>query len=238
MQKSELEQNKTSKEIIMELSKLEEYQNKKKPMMSPFLATSHRIGEFSSNKTPKEGDKIVYIDGAFDILHIGHIETLKKAKELGDFLYVGVHDDDTVHRFRGKNYPILNLNERLFNLLALRYVDEVVIAAPWKITSDLIKQLKINTVVQGTNLKSDADFIHFKDKNDDPYQVPKDLGIYQDIPSEYDLTCEILIDRLINSSDIYIKKYFAKSEKKEEFFDPNKSLETYIKTDTDTDVKK
>lgn len=38
----------------------------------------------------------MYIDGSYDMLHIGHIETLKKARELGDYLIVGLHDDETV----------------------------------------------------------------------------------------------------------------------------------------------
>jgi ethanolamine-phosphate cytidylyltransferase len=57
------------------------------------LTTSRRISQFSNKREPKEGDTIVYIDGTFDLFHIGHVEVLKKAKELGDFLIVGVHDD-------------------------------------------------------------------------------------------------------------------------------------------------
>lgn len=215
----------TSKEIVDEMSKLTEFSKRKKPVMSSFLATSWRIAEFSNNRVPKEGDKIVYIDGAFDILHIGHVETLRKAKELGDFLYVGCHDDDTVHKFRGKNYPILNLNERVFNLLALRYVDEVIIGAPWKITEDMIKSLKINVVVQGTSLKYDKDLLKVTKPEDDPYEIPKKLGIYQTIESEYDLTNEVLVERIIKNRDIYIKKYMKKAEKDQEFFDSNNAKE-------------
>jgi len=61
------------------------------------LNTTKRIRQFSSgNREPKDGDKIVYIDGSYDMLHIGHIETLRKASELGDYLIVGLHDDETV----------------------------------------------------------------------------------------------------------------------------------------------
>ncbi len=45
------------------------------------------------NREPKQSDKIVYIDGSFDMLHMGHIKTLELARKLGDFLIVGVHDD-------------------------------------------------------------------------------------------------------------------------------------------------
>ena len=49
---------------------------------------------------------------------IGYVEILKKAKELGDFLFVGLHNDATVKKYRGNSFPILNLQERTFNLLA------------------------------------------------------------------------------------------------------------------------
>jgi len=109
---------------------------------SNFIATTRRISEFANKSRRPEG-KVVYVDGSFDLFHIGHVETLKKAKELGDFLIVGVHDDATVNQHKGSNYPIMNLYERVLNVLAIKYVDEVVIAAPWVITEDLLKSLNI-----------------------------------------------------------------------------------------------
>jgi len=112
---------------------------------------------------------VVYIDGAFDLFHIGHIDTLRKAKALGTFLYVGLHDDRTVNEKRGgqasfgslvqlsavyvlmcrcvmfcmfapgRNYPIMNLHERVLNVLSCKYCDEVVIGAPWEVTKDLVR---------------------------------------------------------------------------------------------------
>ena len=186
----------------------------RRPIMSNFLTTSWRLSEFCNNKVPKENDKIVYIDGTFDVLHIGHIEILKKAKELGDFLYVGLHDDATVNKHRGKNYPILNLQERTFNLLALKYVDEVIIGAPWAVTEDLIKSLKINLVVQGTAKKTDD----YTEVIEDSYVVPKKMGIYQEIESPYDLSSEVLVQRLINKREVYVQKYKNKIEKEAEYY--------------------
>lgn len=98
---------------------------------------------FSNNKEPKATDKVVYISGSFDLLHNGHIETLKRAKAMGDFLFVGVWADDVVNFFKGSNYPILSLHERVLMVLACRYVDDVVVGAPYQITKDLIKSLNI-----------------------------------------------------------------------------------------------
>ena len=202
---------------------LSEFSKHRKPVMSSFLATSHRIAEFSNNRTPKDGDRIIYIAGVFDILHIGIIEILKQAKMKGDFLYVGVYDDDTSQRcLHGKGYPILNLNERVFNLLALKYVDEVIIGAPYTITEDMMKHLKVDVVVEGIKKGS----VGSSNNNDgvDPYEIPKKIGKYEEIQTEYDMTNDILIDRLEKNKDVYIKKYLNKAKKDEEFFggDENK----------------
>lgn len=61
--------------------------------ISHFLPTSKRIVQFSEGLEPKPTDRVVYVDGTFDLFHVGHIEFLKRAKALGDFLIVGVHDD-------------------------------------------------------------------------------------------------------------------------------------------------
>jgi ethanolamine-phosphate cytidylyltransferase len=88
--------------------------------ISHFLPTSRRIVQFSEGKEPKQNDKVVYVDGTFDLFHVGHIEFLKRAKALGDFLIVGVHEDQTVNAIKGSNYPLMNLHERALSVLACR----------------------------------------------------------------------------------------------------------------------
>ena len=200
-----------AKDQIPEVAQLEEFEKNKKPVMSSLLATSWRIKEFSNNKVPKDGDKIIYIDGDFDLLHIGHVEALKQAKSLGDFLYVGIHDDANVNKHKGKNYPILNLNERVFNTLALKNVDEVVIGAPWKITEDMIKTLHINFVV-GTD-------------DDERFDVAKKMGIFKKLNLDYKLDNSVFIERIVKNKDAYIKKYLTKAKKDEIFFDKDQKNE-------------
>ena len=71
--------------------------------------------------------KVVATNGCFDILHIGHIRTLQKAKTYGDLLVVGLNSDDSVKKIKGKNRPINNEKERAETLAALGCVDIVVI---------------------------------------------------------------------------------------------------------------
>ena len=154
---------------------------------SSFLATTRRLMSFSNNREPKPTDRVVYISGSFDLLHNGHIERLKKAKSYGDFLYVGVWSDDVVNYFRGNNYPILSLHERVLMVLACKYADDVVIGAPYEISKDLIKSLNIQKVVQA---KSNEDEVIEEYSSIDPNKVAKQLGIFEEFDIENDLTVE------------------------------------------------
>ncbi len=74
----------------------------------------------------KKGKKVVFTNGCFDILHVGHIEFLKTAKNLGDVLVVGVNDDASVKRLKGNTRPVFPLADRMNILAALEMTDFVV----------------------------------------------------------------------------------------------------------------
>jgi len=74
----------------------------------------------------KSEKKIVFTNGCFDILHMGHVKYLEKAKKLGDILVVGVNSDDSVKRLKGKNRPINPLNDRCCVIASLKSVDFVI----------------------------------------------------------------------------------------------------------------
>ena len=74
-----------------------------------------------------KGKKIVFTNGCFDILHIGHVEYLKKSKEFGDILIVGLNSDSSVKKLKGENRPINNEVDRAEVLDELKSVDYVVI---------------------------------------------------------------------------------------------------------------
>ena len=67
--------------------------------LSQFLPTTQKILQFSNKEGPKKTDKIVYVAGAFDLFHIGHLDFLEKAKEHGTYLIVGLHTDPVVNRY-------------------------------------------------------------------------------------------------------------------------------------------
>ncbi|MCC6012146.1 D-glycero-beta-D-manno-heptose 1-phosphate adenylyltransferase [Candidatus Caldipriscus sp.] len=90
--------------------------------MKGFIRDAKFLGEFLR----KAGYKIVFTNGCFDIIHRGHVELLKFARSLGDVLVVGLNDDESVRRLKGKNRPINTLEDRAFVLLSIRWVDFVV----------------------------------------------------------------------------------------------------------------
>lgn len=73
----------------------------------------------------KEGKKVVFTNGCFDILHAGHIDYLVKAKALGDVLIIGLNTDDSIRRLKGDKRPLLPLDERAFAIWNLKAVDFV-----------------------------------------------------------------------------------------------------------------
>lgn len=62
----------------------------------------------------------MYVAGAFDLFHVGHLDFLEAAHAQGDFLIVGLHTDLDVNRYKGSNYPIMNLHERVLSVLACK----------------------------------------------------------------------------------------------------------------------
>ena len=93
-------------------------------------------------------------NGCFDILHIGHITYLRKARQMGDILIIGVNSDDSVRRLKGKDRPVNPLKDRLEMLAALDFVDYVI---PFEEDTplDLIKAVLPDVLVKGGDYKPD-----------------------------------------------------------------------------------
>ncbi|KAG0302186.1 Ethanolamine-phosphate cytidylyltransferase [Dissophora globulifera] len=185
--------------------------SKSKPdtKISHFLPTSRKIVQFSEGREPKDGDKVVYVDGTFDLFHTGHIEFLKRAKQMGDYLLVGIHDDQTVNAIKGVNYPLMNLHERVLSVLACRYVDEVVIGAPYSVTDQVLEKVyRVDVVVHG-NTPS------MNDKNgEDPYKLARERNIYVEIDNpQNSVTTESIIERIITHRKLFEERQRRKEQK-------------------------
>ncbi len=74
----------------------------------------------------EEGRRVVFTNGVFDLLHNGHLDSLRRAKAEGDTMIVALNDDESVRRLKGSGRPILPLDQRLRLIAALHCVDAVV----------------------------------------------------------------------------------------------------------------
>lgn len=97
--------------------------------------------------------KTIFVNGTFDILHIGHIKLLNYARSLGDKLIVAIDSDKRVKKLKGENRPINNEQERKYLLENLRCVDEVIIFNSELELLDIIVSTKANLMVKGSDYK-------------------------------------------------------------------------------------
>ena len=97
--------------------------------------------------------KIVFTNGVFDLLHLGHVDYLSKAKDLGDILIVGVNADKSVKMLgKGDSRPITDQNSRAMIIAALHFVDAVILfdeETPY----ELIKKVQPDVLVKGSDYR-------------------------------------------------------------------------------------
>ena len=106
-------------------------------------------------KWKKEGEKIVFTNGCFDILHKGHIEVLAKSADLGSKIIVGVNSDKSVKNLKGIDRPVVNENSRSLLLASLNIVDAVIIFNE-ETPINLIKILKPDILTKGGDYSLDT----------------------------------------------------------------------------------
>jgi len=94
-------------------------------LSSSILTLEQAILRFGPGK--RNGRKVVFTNGCFDLLHPGHIQSLEQARALGDLLIVGLNSDASVRKLKGPGRPVLPERERAEILGALESVDAVVI---------------------------------------------------------------------------------------------------------------
>ena len=101
-----------------------------------------------------ENKKIVFTNGCFDLIHLGHIELLARSSDLGDVLIIGVNSDSSIQKLKGENRPIIEEDSRVKQLAALEFVDAVVLFnedTPQK----LIEKIKPDVITKGGDYKAE-----------------------------------------------------------------------------------
>jgi ethanolamine-phosphate cytidylyltransferase len=162
------------------------------------------------------------------MFHPGHVDALKASRKYGDFLLCGVHTDEAVSARRGPHLPILSLHERSLSVLACKYVDEVIIGAPARLTPDLLTTFGVTVVVRGTVHESTGGAAcspRGPDAGDDRYASARELGILVEMPSPRDLTAAAIIDRILANKSRYEERNRKKGKSEVNYYSGQK---TYV----------
>ncbi|KAI9801328.1 MAG: hypothetical protein M1825_003306 [Sarcosagium campestre] len=189
-------------------------------------------------KAPRPGQRIIYVDGGFDLFSSGHIEFLRLVTETEEqvgkglgwfeedakkeriakhgedyppaYIIAGVHDDEVINRWKGVNYPIMNIFERGLCVLQCRYVHSVVFSAPFTPTQSYLESLPYglpNAVYHGPTA--------FIPLTYDPYAAVRDLGIFHQVGShEYQgVNAGEIVQRILKSRELYEERQRVKGIK-------------------------
>lgn len=133
---------------IVRLSEVEQYYSRS----SSNIRKNITADEYLKIKNDYINKTVVFTNGCFDILHVGHIRYLKKAAELGDILIVGVNSDNSVRRLKGEKRPVICEKDRIEMLTVLDFIDHVIMFdedTPY----ELIKSIQPDLLVKGGDYK-------------------------------------------------------------------------------------
>ena len=100
------------------------------------------------NRIKAERKKIIFTNGCFDLLHVGHVRYLAQAKKLGDFLIIGLNSDSSVKELKGEDRPINSFEDRATLLSAIESVDSVIMFEE-QTPENLIKDIVPDILVKG-----------------------------------------------------------------------------------------
>jgi rfaE bifunctional protein nucleotidyltransferase chain/domain len=118
------------------------------------------------NNWKKQNKKLVFTNGCFDLIHLGHIEVLARSSDLGDKLIVAINTDESIAKIKGTNRPIIKEDSRIKQIAALDFVDAVILFnqdTPREILNSIFPDIitkggdyEINDVVVGNELNRDG----------------------------------------------------------------------------------
>ncbi|MCA6069754.1 MAG: adenylyltransferase/cytidyltransferase family protein [Endomicrobium sp.] len=103
-------------------------------------------------KLQKAGKRVVFTNGCFDLLHLGHISLFKKAKSLGDVLIVAINSDKSLSCLKGPKRPLVGEKDRARFLLSLKSVDYVVVFGE-QTPKKLLRELRPDVLIKGGDYK-------------------------------------------------------------------------------------
>ncbi|KAI4920671.1 uncharacterized protein J4E92_008314 [Alternaria infectoria] len=206
--------------------------------LGPVKEEKGKFHELVKGKGVKPGQKVIYVDGGWDLFSSGHIEFLRlvtqseeeSAKEGGwytdeakaarieksgedygpIFLIAGIHDDEVINHWKGINYPIMNIFERGLCVLQCKYVHAAIFGAPFSLSKAFLHTLPYAQPLTVYHGKTTFMPLAF-----DPYAVPKALNIYREIANHdfQNVNAAEIVARIMKGRALYEERQRKKGEK-------------------------
>ncbi|KUL84271.1 hypothetical protein ZTR_07543 [Talaromyces verruculosus] len=188
--------------------------------------------------SPKPGQRIVYVDGGFDLFSSGHIEFLRRVWDLEEaegrkngwyeesakqkriaeqgadygpaYIIAGIHDDSVINHWKGLNYPIMNIFERGLCVLQCKYINTIVFSTPFTPTESFLQAMPWG--VPDVVYHGPTTFIPL---TYDPYVAPKQMGIFKEVESHpfQHVNAGEIVERILKSRSAYEERQRAKLQK-------------------------
>ncbi|TKA75784.1 hypothetical protein B0A49_03291 [Cryomyces minteri] len=194
--------------------------------------------QMCEGKGVKPGQRVVYVDGGFDLFSSGHIAFLKSVTEMEEaegrgrgwyeedarskrieetgsdygpaYVVAGVHDDEVINYWKGVNYPIMNIFERGLCVLQCKYVHALIFSAPFTPTPSYLSHLPTHT--PHTVYHGPTSFMPH---THDPYAAAKEINIFREVPAHafQHVNAGEIVARILASRERYEARQRAKLEK-------------------------
>lgn len=129
-----------------------------------------------------------------------------------------MHGDAVVNRHRGMNLPLMNLHERVLSVLGCRFVDDVVIDAPYIITSEVISSLGISEVLHGDRSDWFSQSDVYREERKKRYSVPEQMGIFNIIHSPSDFKFSHILSRIQKNQRAFQAKFDKKIQQEHQYY--------------------
>ena len=186
---------------------------------------------------PQSSQRVVYIDGGFDLFSAGHLNFLRRVldKDMGrhnetskgaldhegtttefnknfSFIVVGIHSDAVVNKYKGLNYPIMNLYERILCVLQCGHVSSVIFDAPYSPSRKFLESMpfgRVDAIYHGAT--------KFMPSEEDPYFEAKEMGIFEELePHGWEnLNAELIMSRIVEQRVSFEARQRQKAAKSE-----------------------
>ncbi|KKY28664.1 putative phosphoethanolamine [Phaeomoniella chlamydospora] len=215
------------------------WQGSEAAKLKPDIDEAGTFNKLVDGDGPRPGQRLIYVDGGFDLFSSGHIEFLKRVLEAEEergrttgwymedaiskrkaetgedyspaYIVAGIHDDNVINHMKGLNYPIMNIFERGLCVLQCKYISSLIFSAPFSPSRSFLTSLPFSSPISGL-YHGPTTFVPLPF---DPYASAKALGLFYEIGDHtfQDVNAGTIVRRILDGRTAFEERQKRKGEK-------------------------